>query len=319
MHLYIVNLNGKTTTYMRIEDIPFEMSQDKVEELYKTTLIRFFTKDGEVTILFSQDNENIYHEVYKNPKPLEKDGYISISHYNSNKKLHTNSKDIPSVLNTLIDRVDCHKNGKNISIKKELFKDDYGEYTLLNKISKEFKEVRCYSDGFRQYIKNNGDTQWRLNKELHSPNKETPALISYFDNGSLRSESYYINGEYHRKDGPATIEYYRDASIHSQLFYVNGKRHREDGPAHIYYNTDGSISYKEYYINNELHREDGPAIVEYYPNDFIRYEGYYINGKLHREDGPACIYYFEDGQMRVQEYYLNNKRESPSSVFCINN
>ena len=42
----------------------------------------------------------------------------------------------------------------------------------------------------------------------------------------------------------------------TQSWKINGRFHREDGPAIIY--SDGT---KVWMINGQLHREDGPAII----------------------------------------------------------
>jgi antitoxin component YwqK of YwqJK toxin-antitoxin module len=283
MNLYIVNFNQKTKIYMKIENIPFNMSKEIIVDLNKNNLVSFFSEDGEVHITLSKNNEEIYHEVYKNPKPLNKDGYISISHYNKNKKLHTHSENIPSFTNTIMNKVDYHKNGKLSKLKsKKILEDNYGEYTLLNKIRKELKEVRCYTNGFRQYIEKNGNIEWIFNKKLHSPSNDIPAIVSYFKNGSVSYEEYHING----------------------------KEYREDEPAHIRYNEDGSIAFELYIINNELHREDGPAIIHYYDNGSIESEEYYFNSQRHREDGPAFIKYYKNGSIQLEEYYINGEEQT---------
>jgi antitoxin component YwqK of YwqJK toxin-antitoxin module len=310
MNLYIVNLNGQGTTYVKLEDIPFEISEDKLDELYKTNLVRFFSKDGEITILFSKNNEEVYNEFYSNPKPLVEDGFISISHYNKEGKLHSDKDNIPSIIDTLKKKKAYHENGtiKNPSIKERL-EDDYGEYTLLKNIQKNLnlQEVRCYTDGFRQHIENNGDIEWILNKELHSPSNDIPAKIKYYSDGSIQSEAYYINGKSHRENSPALIFYKEDGSVSYEEHYIDGKRHREDGPALIYYYPDGSIKSEYYYVNGKSHRKEEPSYISYNPNGSIKYKEYHINNKLHRENGAAQIWYNEDGSIQYEEYYMNEK------------
>ena len=279
MNIYTVSLNGKATTYTQIENIPFEISEDKLAELHKNSYISFFSKYGEIRIIFSKDNEEIYNEVYTNPKPVNENGSIKILHYNENGKLHSEKDNIPSVIDTLKNKKSYHKNGKTI-IEKELLKDDYGEYTLLKNLQKglNLKEVRCYTDGFRQHIKNNGNIGWILNHKFHSTSKDIPALIGYHNNGSISYESYYMNGERHREEGPAHTEYYQNYSVKIKVYYINNEKHREDGPANIEYYKDGSIFSEAYYINGKLNREEGPAYIEYYEDGSIQYEEYYIDG-----------------------------------------
>ena len=51
------------------------------------------------------------------------------------------------------------------------------------------------------------------------PKKET----KYYDDGSIFSEHYYLNGESHREDGPASIYYHRDGSIKEEYYFLNDK------------------------------------------------------------------------------------------------
>ena len=76
---------------------------------------------------------------------------------------------------------------------------------------------------------------------------------SYDERYHKKGDIYY----WHREDGPALIGYYEDGSIYSEGFWINNDIHREDGPAVIYYNKDGSIKYEEYWVNDiELTKED---------------------------------------------------------------
>jgi antitoxin component YwqK of YwqJK toxin-antitoxin module len=312
MDLYIVNLNQETKTYMGIEDIPFELSEDNLINLSKNNFVSFFSEAGEVHITLSKNNETIYKAVYQNPEPLEADGFISISHYNKEHKLNSSVKNVPSLINTFKNEKLYHKNGININPKsKDIFKDDYGEYTLLKNLQKDLnlKEVRCYTDGFRQYIENNEDIQWVLNKELCSPANDIPTVVEYNEDGSLRSESYYINGQLHRDEAPAIIEYFNQ-SIFSEGYYVNGEAHNEDGPAIIRYYNNGCIRYESYYINGKLNREDGPAQIRYNEDGSIQKEKYYFNGKLHKEDSPAIIYYNKTGSIGSELYYINGELQN---------
>jgi len=102
------------------------------------------------------------------------------------------------------------------------------------------------------------------------------------------SQSWLINGKYHREDGPAMID-----ADGSQYWYQNGNLHREDGPAYI-----GADGIQEWLINGKCHREDGPAIIG---TDGTQY--WFKNGKVHREDGPAYI-----GPDGTQAWYLNGNR-----------
>jgi antitoxin component YwqK of YwqJK toxin-antitoxin module len=73
---------------------------------------------------------------------------------------------------------------------------------------------------------------------------------TYYDDGSIRHELWYVNDELHRLDGPAAISYSKDGSIAHENWIVEDKHHRLDGPAAISYNKDGSIKYERWWIND---------------------------------------------------------------------
>jgi antitoxin component YwqK of YwqJK toxin-antitoxin module len=353
MNIYIVNINNNSNIYTKIEDIPFTINSSQLKELSENNKVSFFTQEGEVLILLSTNNKEIYNEVYKNPEPLEEDGYISISHYNNKKNLHTSSKDIPSFTNTIIDKVNYHKNG---IIKKEKLKDDYGEYTLLFNKPKDVEEVRCYKNGYQQLIFNEIASKGFIFKKnsicgvIQDLNINLPSSRRYvlFNHGwELVKESYYINEKIflektynsellisekyalkynhtkeHRDNGPAKILYYDNGFVSSEEYYINGVLHREDGPAHIKYKEDGSVFSEVYYINGEKHREECPAIIYYYKSGSIASEEYYLNNKKHRKDRPANTNYNENGSISFEEYYINgeyDRKDGPAVIKYYNN
>lgn len=107
------------------------------------------------------------------------------------------------------------------------------------------------------------------------------AEFSYYPNGNISHEYYrsthHYNLQYHRLDGPAFISYFNDGGVESEHYYINDERHRIDGPAFITYFQDGTIKSETYYILNQIHRVDGPAIIYYYENGTIERECYYKN------------------------------------------
>ena len=74
--------------------------------------------------------------------------------------------------------------------------------------------------------------------------------FSYYSNGQIKSEQYFLNGKYHRENGPAFIFYYKNGKISYEYYYLNNKCHRENGPAYISYYRDGKIEREDYYLNN---------------------------------------------------------------------
>jgi len=89
----------------------------------------------------------------------------------------------------------------------------------------------------------------------------------------------------HRTDGPAVIYYYEDGSVEREYYFINNKRHRTDGFAAIWYYQDGSVLCEYYYINEKHHRLDGPSIIYYYNQDgSINSEYYYINNTCYSKE-----------------------------------
>ena len=76
--------------------------------------------------------------------------------------------------------------------------------------------------------------------------------FSYYSNGQIQYEYYYLNNKLHRVDGPAYISYYQDGKIYSEHYFLNGKHHREDGPAFIRYYQDGKIAAEHYYLDDSF-------------------------------------------------------------------
>lgn len=73
---------------------------------------------------------------------------------------------------------------------------------------------------------------------------------TYYDNGNIKEEFYFENGNYHNLNSPSGIFCYENGQIRCEEYYIEGKRHRKDGPAIIEYDENRNIERKEYYINN---------------------------------------------------------------------
>jgi antitoxin component YwqK of YwqJK toxin-antitoxin module len=124
-----------------------------------------------------------------------------------------------------------------------------------------------------------------------------PTKIEYYENGQIKSKSWYkngkyqswrVNGEYHNENGPAYINYYENGKIRYQLWYINGNLHNENGPANIWYYKNGKIKSQLWCINGNNHNENGPAFIDYYANGQIKYQSWLINGK-HLSDPEIII------------------------------
>ncbi len=82
----------------------------------------------------------------------------------------------------------------------------------------------------------------------------------------MRQRTKYLDGsiamvaysnrhrEYHRKNKPAVLYYYQNKKVKSESWYINGNLHRLDGPSIIYYNENKIIK-EFYYIDNKMYSE----------------------------------------------------------------
>jgi len=94
--------------------------------------------------------------------------------------------------------------------------------------------------------------------------------VKYHDNGNTWKELWHKEGDeyhYHKEDGPAYRSFYLNGELAYEEWWVNNKEHRMDGPASAYYNKDGTILFEKYHINGEKMSkeewEDHPIRQEY--------------------------------------------------------
>jgi len=74
------------------------------------------------------------------------------------------------------------------------------------------------------------------------------------------------------------IAYYENGNIKSTSYFINDQLHNNNGPAYTSYCENGNKQYKSYFINGSRHNDNGPAIIRYDDNDNIQHEAYFING-----------------------------------------
>ena len=106
--------------------------------------------------------------------------------------------------------------------------------------------------------------------------KLIPAKFIYY-HGHLEYEYFIVNNLLHNDNGPAIISYFENGQIRSKSYHINGKIC--DGLSQIYYYENGQIKTKVYMLNENFHNNDGPAIINYYENGELQSEYYFINGK----------------------------------------
>jgi hypothetical protein len=85
----------------------------------------------------------------------------------------------------------------------------------------------------------------------------------------------------HREGGfPAERSWYKNGTLEMEIYYLNGKLHREgDLPAYRRWCWNGTLGYEEYYLNGKEHREeDLPAYREWDDKGRLEREAYWLNG-----------------------------------------
>ena len=78
---------------------------------------------------------------------------------------------------------------------------------------------------------------------------ESKKKVNYWDDGSIRSERWYVDGYLCREDGPACIHYYSDGTVEEESWWLDRKLHRTDGPAYVSYHDDGRVYTEDWAIN----------------------------------------------------------------------
>jgi antitoxin component YwqK of YwqJK toxin-antitoxin module len=73
--------------------------------------------------------------------------------------------------------------------------------------------------------------------------------------------------------------FYPNGNVEFQGWYLNGKWHNEEGPAHIRYYENGQIRFRRWCLNGEFHNEEGPACIRHYEDGKVEYQGWYLNDK----------------------------------------
>lgn len=187
------------------------------------TLHPMIKPDGKIAKIIEQAIENI-----KNAKAVD-----------------VNSQEYTNILTNTID---SHINNSNID---EVYLEigDKGR-TPGDHCEKDIKEYILHSYIANSVIDN-------LRKEYKMPH------LTYRGTGSISSETWLNDGQYHREDAPAVIKYYENGSVQSEEWYINDKLHREDGPAEIYYDEAGSVEVEAYHINGkELSKSDFEKVTK---------------------------------------------------------
>ena len=146
------------------------------------------------------------------------------------------------------------------------------------------------------YVSYNND---KIYKEIFYKNGIMVKDISYYSNGNKQTEYFYSDvnltqygstlNNYHRKDGPAAISYYFNGKIRSEQYYINGVAQNliiidknnlnasHISASHKEYDIDGNLIYSEFKDNGKTSNLNGPAIIDKRGSKSKKH--YYIDGQ----------------------------------------
>lgn len=146
------------------------------------------------------------------------------------------------------------------------------------------------------YIKNN-DLLYNLSN-LNIPSR----VIYYYDENDEKIISeidYLYNGRFHRENGPAKLFLYDNGNIKEEHYYRNGE----------FYPDSKGVTIRKFFKNGALKstceqiKDNYIKITNYNKSDLKVDEKYYFNGNLHKVDGPAMIIYYNDGKTIKEQYW----------------
>lgn len=141
----------------------------------------------------------------------------------------------------------------------------------------------------------------------------------YISLGNTKFSRKWKNFEHqkHRQSNPAVIKYFENGSIKEKVWFYNGKYHRCKVPAFFKYFENGNIENEEWYKNNECHRIDGPATTHYYDNGFsVLMIWRYRNKKHNINDNPAQIRYITYSNTLILDWYHCGQFYNVNNIFC---
>jgi antitoxin component YwqK of YwqJK toxin-antitoxin module len=118
--------------------------------------------------------------------------------------------------------------------------------------------------------------------------------VKYYSNGNIDFEMYLKNGRLHRDgDLPAVIHYLDTGTMYSEEYYIDGQYHRERGYAFIRYSTVLSKKITKHFLYGiEIHRTKKVK----YLTEFKKFKELSINDKTliilnYKHENPLIQHY----------------------------
>lgn len=123
-----------------------------------------------------------------------------------------------------------------------------------------------------------GDLLWQcIGKKDGMHNSHGPAIMSWYDHGSIRQLRYVLNGQIHCSHGSAHIIWYSNNIVQEIHYKLNGKSYYNCGISLISWGNGGRANYINYNSNSGevyslLYKEFNDNYVLSYFVENVRYK-----------------------------------------------
>lgn len=220
------------------------------EILENPTVKKYYPGEDKVVLSMEWSNEEgLLHREDGKPALIEfwKDDTVREERFYKNGK-NWRADDLPTT-------VFYRENGM---VEQEIWEDEFGNYDRSN----DLPAIISYDfDG------NVLSMEWHKKGRLSRDGK--PAVIYFWESGSVRMESFLKDDANWRAGGlPTTVFYYEDGTVEQEVWEdILGLYNRgNDLPSVISYDLDGNVTRKDWYIEDVPSRKDGKPEAEIYKN-----------------------------------------------------
>ena len=96
---------------------------------------------------------------------------------------------------------------------------------------------------------------------------------THYLNGQIRTrDCRNAQGQLHNPTDPAYESWFSDGQLSYQQFWLNGKLHNPAGPANQSWLENGELDYQEFFLNGEEFVEEAPIIPSVFINGTTFYK-----------------------------------------------
>jgi antitoxin component YwqK of YwqJK toxin-antitoxin module len=153
----------------------------------------------------------------------------------------------------------------------------------------------------------------------HDDFENSPAYISFFEDGKIKETKFYYYGHLGRTSGPAwSLNSKTDTGRLKRVFetyysYDEIHRKQDDKESYaVYQYADGHLKRKIAYFRGKKHAIGYPAIVEIGSHwSLDAKHTYYDKGKISNDFGPAIFNFDNDGVLVSVAFYKKGNVSNP--------